>query len=620
MRGPEGAKMPFAQRIWMWELCASLFSIACVGGITAFLILIDNMPLEHWQRYGGKIAHYVSPTFVTSLLSTVGQSSCMLALAEILSQLKWEHFAGPAAQPLSDLQMFDRASRGPFGALQFLFNRKHKRILVFFACVAMALALIMDPFVQLVFSFPVRKSAIYTTLGEVVKAPPLRSTMVYDSRRLASHNGQCYGPGQIDSQLQAAIVAPIWNSMRSPNVSCSYDLCEWPGITTLGICSDYSWPRIDQQCAVNMVDGNTGAYSIVCNTTVIDDYYRQNQKNFTAVFETTTASNGSDPVSHQPMWNSSVVINTNTTSSPSVKLATVLSIQYELGLPWQDYIWTDGRLGSSPSKPVLDPQFPDPNAQVVYLSLCARTYDFPSYANSTAYVADLSLGWYSEDWPLNVSLSSSVPPATVSNKEVSFINLTPNEPIHPNATSYTLPNPTFQINQCDYQNLAEYLADLFTTEYTETNATADPTAPMTQTVKSEIGRALYENGRNLQTLMKSIADSMTDVIRNSAQSTAVDGTGYNSVTFISVTWYFVALPWLVVVLTFILLVGTITNSGGDALPTWKSSNAAMLFHGLVGWDGAETTATNPVQLSAQAENMRARIGHDENGRRAFVRE
>lgn len=616
--GDAAVKMPLTERIWAWELGASLFSIACVGGITALLALIDNMPLAHWQRSGGKMGHYVSPTFLASMLSTVGQSTCMLALAEILSRLKWVHFAGPKAQPLSDLQVFDRASRGPWGALRMLFSRQHKRILVFFACLAMVLALIMDPFVQLVFSFPQRPSAAFTATGDVATAPPLRSTTVYDPHGVTSSQ-QCSGPTDVDIQLQAAIVSPIWNAMRLPNISCNYDSCAWPDMTTLGVCGNIydEVPTVGYMCNFNGTF-NTGDYSVVCNTTIYDDTNNE-LASFISIFETVGG------VSYEPRWNSSVAVNNkqgvayydldNSAAPPSVELVTVRSIKYTFDRPWQEYIVTDGQEGSSPSNPSVE-RFPWPTMEQVSLSLCARTYFYPKYENGSAYTTVPDEGWASGAWPLNVSY---VPPASGSGE--SLVNLTPLTPIDINGTGHVTQNLTFQINQCAYQDLAQYLAELFTTSYTETNATVNsPSAPVIQTVKSEMGRALYQID-DMQKLMANIAESMTDVIRNSANSTATPGTGYDTVTFISVSWPFVALPWLVEVLTFVLLVATIVNSRGDGLPAWKSSNAAMLFHGLAGWNTPETMAAiaNPAELAAQTQNLRARVGLDENGRRVFVR-
>ena len=46
----------------------------------------------------------------------------LLAVAESISQYKWLYFRGNGSKTLGDLQTYDTASRGPWGALQMLFT------------------------------------------------------------------------------------------------------------------------------------------------------------------------------------------------------------------------------------------------------------------------------------------------------------------------------------------------------------------------------------------------------------------------------------------------------------------------------------------------------------------
>ena len=53
-----------------------------------------------------------------SLLVIAAKSMLQLAVAESISQYKWLYFRENGPKPLTDLQMFDAASRGTWGALQ----------------------------------------------------------------------------------------------------------------------------------------------------------------------------------------------------------------------------------------------------------------------------------------------------------------------------------------------------------------------------------------------------------------------------------------------------------------------------------------------------------------------
>ena len=102
-------KPSLLHRLWAWEVAASVFSIACMVAVVVILSYEQDKPLENWQRGVGKS---ISPTAVVSFIGTIGKSTCLLVVAEIISQLKWIHF-GSQPRKLVDLQVFDDASRGP---------------------------------------------------------------------------------------------------------------------------------------------------------------------------------------------------------------------------------------------------------------------------------------------------------------------------------------------------------------------------------------------------------------------------------------------------------------------------------------------------------------------------
>ena len=57
---------------------------------------------------------------LVSLLVTAAKSMLLLAVAEGISQYKWLHYMSAIPRPLSNVQTFDSASRGPWGAIKML--------------------------------------------------------------------------------------------------------------------------------------------------------------------------------------------------------------------------------------------------------------------------------------------------------------------------------------------------------------------------------------------------------------------------------------------------------------------------------------------------------------------
>ena len=59
---------------------------------------------------------------ILSILSTVAKASMLLAVSASISQFKWLRFRNSGkARSLQDIQVYDNASRGPWGALEMLF-------------------------------------------------------------------------------------------------------------------------------------------------------------------------------------------------------------------------------------------------------------------------------------------------------------------------------------------------------------------------------------------------------------------------------------------------------------------------------------------------------------------
>ena len=111
---------------------------------------------------------------------------------------------------------------------------------------------------------------------------------------------------------------------------------------------------------------------------------------------------------------------------------------------------------------------------------------------------------------------------------------------------------------------------------------------------------------------------MTEAFRTSPNSTAFNGTVMNTVTYISITWAWLGLPIASIVLTFIFLIVVIVRNNKRGIPIWKSSNLALLFHELEGWDKTELEVGGPEDVKKRAAQMNAYI-MSENGTFFFSR-
>lgn len=123
-------------------------SVCCTIVIVVLLPYLDDKPLSQWHWVMGP------NTFISTLI-TITKSSMLLPVAECLSQLKWRHF-WLQSHPLAEIEAFDEASRGPWGAMLFAWRTKFKSRIALMGAFVMIGALAMEPLAQQIVQFETR--------------------------------------------------------------------------------------------------------------------------------------------------------------------------------------------------------------------------------------------------------------------------------------------------------------------------------------------------------------------------------------------------------------------------------------------------------------------------------
>jgi hypothetical protein len=104
---------------WLWELLSWSMSALCILGIAVLLAYWNERAVpDHWPS-GITLNAYIA------VLSGIAKYALAVPVEASISQTKWHWFA-QEARPLMDLEHFDDASRGPFGALKLMFRIKFK--------------------------------------------------------------------------------------------------------------------------------------------------------------------------------------------------------------------------------------------------------------------------------------------------------------------------------------------------------------------------------------------------------------------------------------------------------------------------------------------------------------
>lgn len=165
-----GGKKPKAKISWWWwwEIGGALLSIICVGLVLVVLFEANGLALAAWPLW-------IQPNSLIAVFTTVGKSAMMVPIASCISQLKWRHFE-LRENRLSDLQLLDEASRGPWGSLMLLYNVHTRAYTAWALAIISLVSLGFDPSTQQILEFPTRE----ITLTNVSASIGIASS--YDSK------------------------------------------------------------------------------------------------------------------------------------------------------------------------------------------------------------------------------------------------------------------------------------------------------------------------------------------------------------------------------------------------------------------------------------------------------
>jgi hypothetical protein len=132
---------------WWWEIGAVIVAIISTSAIVAVLIRIDGKPIVSWP-------YSIQPASLVSVFSSIAKSTLLVPVAMCLSQLKWSYFEKP--RHLAHMQVFDDASRGPWGALVLLWKTRGMAWMAGVGALVTVLLMTFEPFSQQAIDFDER--------------------------------------------------------------------------------------------------------------------------------------------------------------------------------------------------------------------------------------------------------------------------------------------------------------------------------------------------------------------------------------------------------------------------------------------------------------------------------
>lgn len=150
-------------RIWFLETLSILLALGCLIAIVVVLIVHQNNPLPSRPKL-------LSINSLISVFTTFFKAALIMPVAEGLGQLKWTWFTKP--HKLSDVSLFDGASRGPWGSFCLVLkqvSRSDKAYLASFGALITIAALAIDPFSQALVEHVVCRRAVDSSVARAAR-------------------------------------------------------------------------------------------------------------------------------------------------------------------------------------------------------------------------------------------------------------------------------------------------------------------------------------------------------------------------------------------------------------------------------------------------------------------
>ncbi|KAF5853282.1 hypothetical protein GGP41_001799 [Bipolaris sorokiniana] len=557
---------------WMLEIVSWLISAICMGAIVAVLIVLRDQPANKWpfDKMGFTLNAFVS------ILSRIAGAALLLPVAEALGQLKWSWFVKGDSKKMWDFEMFDNASRGPWGALLLLIHTRGKTIAALGALITI-FCLALDPFFQQVVSFPERWTLQNATssIPRVVRYEPIYPVEFVNGEENTQFDPDILVVADTFFLGNGTQKMPYGNGTR-PDIplSCPTSKCTWPSYETLGMCSQcVEVPQLlTFTCMYTRVD-----WTSELNTTV------------SSYPNATVCGHFLNATSEEPVLMSGYMVDDSGNPVGEALLMRTLPLVTN---PAREGLWGGSINFKNIRNPLEDVLISSVgNLSQVYrndtpimhecvVSWCVKTIE-SSYL-SGIYYENVTATFYNETNEGSPWITEFDP--TDGGTWFEYIeNVTISAP----STSQDVSQYGWGINNITMLftiMVFDRIFPAFTTAVDDTSVpllrwrTGSPTDVRTRV--PDFNPWLSPN--NVTHHLESMVTSITNAIRSSSSKEMIHGEAFETDVYVSVRWAWLSLPLGLLLVSFIFLLSTVVKSAAetDQVGIRKNSAIATLLYGL----------------------------------------
>lgn len=559
---------------WLLEIVSWLLSALCMTAIIVGLIILKDHPVPTNWPLGLTVNTYIA------ILSRIASAALVLPASEALGQLKWSWFQGDSKK-MWDFEIFDNASRGPWGSFLLLVRTKGRTLAALGAAITV-FAMALDPFFQQVAHYPQRWE-LQTQNGSIPRV------LRYEPPDNQEFNavGDLISPNMdmkpvVDKFFLDFGVPqfPVGNGTRAEiPLTCPGSKCTWEPYETLGVCSECVdiADMLDFTCLKGTLDwvSNATSYDPYQNGTMCGWFF-----NSTSAKPVLMLGYQADPITNKPSGEILITralplvtnINRRPLFSGSINFKHVRN-------PLSDFVVVSAANGPDREKMLASIlRREKPRAIECVLSWCVQTIH--SEYNQAIYsevVKDRFINTTEGPWPWT-TLQTGIPDVVLLRY---FQNITVQPRPPGNEASFSnfgAGNDT----AFDIMNAFDsYLPSFFTTKTNDSDVYLKIRTFQAKPAMRRNQKNPWAAPRNITAHIERLATTLTNTMRQSSQDNYT-GKSYGEETFVEVRWLWLSLPVGLLVLTLVFLVATVirTSMELNQVGVWKNSAIATLLYGL----------------------------------------
>lgn len=558
---------------WLLEFSSWILSALCMGAIVTIYFRVD----------GKLMGDHTLALNCANALGKVASAALIVPTSEALGQLKWNWFHSSKA--IWDFEIFDKASRGPWGAALLLYRTKG-RSLAALGALLIVLLLGVDTFFQQVVEYHDRWAleAMTGSIPRIVEYnPPFRASysMGYEVNAQNRDVVSALRPYFLYKDTEPVAFG---NGTR-PDIplSCPTSKCEWPEYETLAVCSkceDVSDSlNLTYTCLNTTIEWSTkwlGPAEVpYSNGTVCGHFV--NATTDRPVLLTGYVANGTDDpsITGEALLVRLVPLTNFDTREPEYGTG---SIRFsDIRQPIMDAL-----VASTPNGTASIFRQEAPIVNECMLSWCVQTvksiYEMGAYNEDivSTYFDSEKEGW---PWPRTAHWIS------LGLEEFYLHNITLEPPdLDKDRSNQTLFSATYTMSNATTMNIMNIFDDMFPSFYTAANSSAGVIlryANYGEPITMEPLFNPWQAPNNQSRYFEKMAKTMTDAVRSTVGSVMVPGEAYSMKSFIRISWAWLIFPFALLLLSLAFLMSTIWKTSKDnSTGIWKTSAMPTLIYGL----------------------------------------